>query len=884
MSYYLHLAKQYMWHNKARTVYSILGIMLTFILCFCILTTGYSVWDYKFYSVYSSDPYELFVRNDGDRYTREMVDALKRMADDPSIRDIRIYILDQDYPGNWRLVLPGQLKADEIYDVKIKLISTNNLRGSAAELGEKYGFDIGVMGYVERYLRQDDSMETALYNFLITFGATVFGLFSVVILRNTMMIAVTERNRDYGLLRCVGMSDGQNLILLLTEGVIMSLIASVLGLGAGFELLKLFEPWLIEMLGVQSVFAFHFYPSAALYTTLLCIGVTLFSLVEPARLSAQVSPLEALHGVMAKELTVGKALKLLVKKAVKKKSKKVEKVSWSEKWFGVSGFYAHRNSQRGRGSEKLVFIAIFMSTMTILTVLSFADSMKASMLKALGGKADEYREIISAEKRTNMYDAEWNDSLRSILEGKDKVTDTFSVMYSDQHVNINESPYFYNEELKRLSDNGHGPVSHVYEMGCNAEDMEKERIYLTEGEIDYDKMLKENGILLCDISPLLESEGRKTSYHAGDSIEILSIEGAAKARQVFRDAISSLSDRLGLGAWEELQNGKRVIVYFENGEEKRAEHLPDPEDENKDLPVIASYQRMYGDNEYYDALRDEVLDELQRRGYNCRDRLPDNNNQIWKIQECIREILFEEGYVEELKVMGILSNEVYTAGHLDMGGVNSEPVASYIRIIYPVENLCRRLEDSAAAEGVDVNDVLSCYCCETGVKRNMDILDGSLREFAEANGLKYENRYGDNYFEAANRLNVATLACMLVGIFILLICIIQVINTLQADMRVRRNELRLYDVVGMEPAQKLKMMLIEHGFGAGIAVLLGVVVSFTISYTIIKRFIIMRAGTDHVFAWPVGAAILIIALIFGTVTGINLLEWKRAEGYIRDKR
>ena len=154
-------------------------------------------------------------------------------------------------------------------------------------------------------------------------------------------------------------------------------------------------------------------------------------------------------------------------------SKKVEKTSLYEKWFGASGFYAHRNSQRGRGSGTLVFIAIFISTMTILTFLSFADSLKASMLKALGGKADEYREIISTEKRTYMYDAEWNDSLRSILEGKDKVTDTFSVMYSDQHVDINESPYFYNEELKRLSDNGHGPVSHVYEMGCNAEDMEK---------------------------------------------------------------------------------------------------------------------------------------------------------------------------------------------------------------------------------------------------------------------------------------------------------------------------------------------------------------------------------------------------------------------------
>ena len=67
MGYYLHLAKQYMWHNKARTLYSVLGIALTYILSFCILTIGYSVWDYQYYSVYSTEPYEL-IRSTGAVY------------------------------------------------------------------------------------------------------------------------------------------------------------------------------------------------------------------------------------------------------------------------------------------------------------------------------------------------------------------------------------------------------------------------------------------------------------------------------------------------------------------------------------------------------------------------------------------------------------------------------------------------------------------------------------------------------------------------------------------------------------------------------------------------------------------------------------------------
>ena len=60
MSYYFTLAFKYIKHNKARTLYSILGITLTFVLCFCMLTMGFSAWDYSFYMDYKANPYELF--------------------------------------------------------------------------------------------------------------------------------------------------------------------------------------------------------------------------------------------------------------------------------------------------------------------------------------------------------------------------------------------------------------------------------------------------------------------------------------------------------------------------------------------------------------------------------------------------------------------------------------------------------------------------------------------------------------------------------------------------------------------------------------------------------------------------------------------------------
>ena len=897
MGYYLHLARQYMWHNKARTLYSVLGIALTYILSFCILTVGYSAWDYQYCSIYASDPYELYSTN-ADAAAEAQVAALRKLVDDPAVEDIRIDMWDPEYAGSWRRVLPGQLKAGEQYWVKIKLKNTGNLRKSAAELGEKYGIGFDVYRYVEQYLRQDDSVETAFLNLIITVTATVFALFSVVILRNTMMIAVTERSRDYGLLRCVGMSEKQNFCLLLSEGVIMSLMASALGLGIGFEMLKLSEPWLINMLELNDVFAFHFYPKAAGYTTLLCMGVTLFSLIEPARLSSQVSPLEALHGALAKELTVGKALKILASKIIGNKKREKKKTPLAEKLFGVSGFYANRNRLRSRGGRKAVFIAVFISVALLLTVMSFAGSVRATMRKIVGGTVDEYRELLYEDRTSDgvncyTYDDEWVRHITDTLEGKSGITDMFSAMtsmfgYGDM------SPYFYDEELKRLNDRGHGSLCSIYEMGCKSDDMEKERPYLIEGEIDYEKMIEENGVLLCDISPLLKDEGRKTSYHAGDTIELLSLEGAQKARRIYLDAIIPVSERLGMAAWYDY--GKRKVIYYENGVQKE-EKLKTSRDEGENKPALFNLGKNGSDDEEFYVIRDEVLKELEQMGYDCRDRLQDTSYRMTDILECLREIAFEEGYREEIKVMGVISQEVFSGESLDKWVFDRSGKPSYIRIVYPAESLCERVEKIAAAEGVSSNgnkyNFLSetgaglfrvTYSFVTGIRRDMDILDYSIRDFAEKNGIVYENQGGYDYFQLSNMLNVLTVICLIVCGFILLVCLFQVLNTLQADMRIRRKELWLYDVVGMEPRQKLKMMLLEHGFGVAIAVCLGAAVSFIGSYIFIQRFLIIQMGNDYVYVWPVGPALLITALVFGTVIGVNLLQWKRAEGYIRDRR
>jgi hypothetical protein len=118
-----------------------------------------------------------------DAFSDDMIDKVLKLEKDPDVEALCIYTYSSD---GKRLVLSSQLKKGENYGLNVKLKTMKNLRAQAGSLNEKYGLSLEVHKYIEKYLREDESVETALLNFLLTVAATAFGLFSVVILRNTI--------------------------------------------------------------------------------------------------------------------------------------------------------------------------------------------------------------------------------------------------------------------------------------------------------------------------------------------------------------------------------------------------------------------------------------------------------------------------------------------------------------------------------------------------------------------------------------------------------------------------------------------------------------------------------------------------------------------------
>lgn len=858
--YYLHLSLQYMRKNKARTLYSVFGIVLTFVLCFSIMTAYYSMWDYTYLSSYEAQPYELmyYDRPEGG-FTEEMLRQVKRLETYPNTEKLTV----RDYRG--RVVFPSQMKRGEQYQLTLKLKDTSALYKTAEDLLQQCGIPFSVRTDVAQYLHQGETSQDALADFMITLLASIFGLFSAAILRNTMLISVTERVRDYGLFRCVGMSKGQLRTMLFIEGMVLSLIASVLGIGLGYLGLQCITPWLRKTLQLQKIFSFRFYPKAAGYTTLLCVAVTLFSLIEPSRQAGLVTPISALHGNM------GGNISLPVKRRKKNGGKLWEKI------FGVPGLYAYRNIKHSKGRSGSVLFAMFFSTVFLLTILSFTDSTEATIRDAMGFVEMEYPgEIETADERMLSLPGERETGIINEVEQIDGVGDAMLWLHYMESVNNysyagpGRDPYIHT-----LAENKH--IAFVYHTAYEKETLEKLTPYLLEGSIDYAQMVEGHGVLLCDPNPAKKQHrasensvlNRLTNYKAGDTITLLSLEGRKRVRDAYLAAAREVAERHQLNYISDSE-GRPVPVSWEA---------------DASAPIVTQMVREGIDEKrvLFDTCLEEMLTALKKQGYDCAPLMQNMPIRMIELLEPAMAIEYAKGSVTDLTIMGIVSADPLVGGYVQ------QQTDGCLELIYPMEEaeaLAReviRLEcpEDPEADGLEYS-LLSfvsykmpwrasvCLKSEDG----KDLPDNVLARYAEAGKMNYINWLGGEYLEDLRMIRVMRVGAMIFSIFIILVCMIQIINTLQANMRLRRKELWLYDVVGMSPKQKFTMILIEHGLSAVEGMLLGMVGSFAFSYWMLDMILY---ANDGIFIWPVKTAIVIAVLVILLILCVNLAEIRRAE-------
>jgi ABC-type lipoprotein release transport system permease subunit len=105
------------------------------------------------------------------------------------------------------------------------------LAAGLAERGQKLDDRLDVffwMDYVEDYLGYEatESGETRVFTFLLFFLAFIG-------ISNTMLLAILERTREIGMMRALGMTGAQLILIYMIEAAFLALIGSLVGIAAG---------------------------------------------------------------------------------------------------------------------------------------------------------------------------------------------------------------------------------------------------------------------------------------------------------------------------------------------------------------------------------------------------------------------------------------------------------------------------------------------------------------------------------------------------------------------------------------------------------------------------------------------------------------------------
>lgn len=863
MQYSFFVVWRYIKKNIGRTIYSVFGIMITFILSFAIVTTGYSAWDYSYLSAREIQLWAEWIEDDTDHFgmTQEQIEQIKKLANCGEVKKLTLthWEADDSSPeaGEKTITLAlDELKPGDECSVGIGLKDVSNLEKSAQSLREQTGLEIILDGSAAEYYGQNESEWMAMYHVIVSMVGAVFSFFCIMVLRNTMMISVVERMQDYGLWRCVGMSRKQLYRQLAVEGFIMSLFAAICGVAVGYGLLQLITPWLNRLLDLEVPFTFQLYPQAVIFTTLLCVAVTLFSLLEPARQVGNISPIDAIRNNIVLQTRKGK----LIEKIQYRQSK-----VWA-RLFGVSGEYAYKNMCRNRGRSLGLFFSLMFCVILIGMTQSGMDSLNATIENAYQGKSVEYLEYVEPGKK--VLDMNLMKQMQSELEALDTVRKTALLFEKDEIRSYDKILQSYFE-----ADKVNDCVHYAYDRGA----VQKLEKHLLEGKADYDAMTEQNGVLLWDMSynvqddEFNETDIRKTEYKVGDRITELNEEARERVKKLYGGVLHSVAEQAGIPATSEELWEKITAKDSESGE-----YITEAEEKILSLDSVSSEEMEYS------KYQEQMLTLLAEQGVKITpDEIRavhiDPETQKSRGTETIGDILnvleqreYDAGARTEYVIQGILSEEPIN------GGTVSENVFNPILLIHSqdairkTETISNNTDHSdqdtwgyviqVAREPMDIeNQELGEYCAKKGREIGSDLYHGNVYEDTELDVREY--------LSMLRTLYIVRMICILVTCCIVLVCLIQIFNTICANVVIRRKELWLYKVVGMGRRQQYRMLLLEHGVAAMAAVLLGYLAAWGLSWYLIE-YLLNQDGTIH-YQW---SGVIMFFVSTGILLAVELVS------------
>lgn len=815
MTNYLAFGMKYIKQNHQRTIITILGVTVTVLLLYAGLNLAYSYLLHERETERSKQDYEfvLFTETEED---------IERILADSRIRTA--------YVGSyydWSNRREERLYENALY---VNTAHPYQMNRIFSDLTKTYG----ISGEYNRYLASlylqgyDGSYATALILSVLLI-CYIFAIFGVGIVRTSLQLSMIENIRDYADLRCIGCSRKQLQYIVFLQGLILEGIGIIAGSMIG-TFVSLIIAFILKREQIVDMNAgFHLLPFLIL--VIVFLSDLYFLKNENGKLVTDISPVEAVRGKY--EIQVSRRIK--------------QKTGWFQvlfrRLFGIEGEYAYKNVTRNpRRFRQTIAVVIF--GMTLFMALA---SVIQSIMKWKESQIAEYKYFqlyivnkLDEDETLEMVQADFPSiDILAELSNLKGITEARRVYAAEAYVSSAETLYQHMTEgfldtatgNRWISDyedlqneNPERDYTAMREVGCygyNETDLERYQTVLIDGTLD----VSPEGVVLVnqiwaentytDIATGRESresvEVPYTNYKVGDTIELLDV---AELHRRIDDSLEQLEKNL-----------YQAVNEMENAEKG-----------------ISGTQRTLLIKEYYE-------------------------NRRALIRECERE-LEEEGYYKTYTIEGIVSEDV---------NLTQNFYGERLRLLMPLDNyfeLTGTNETQPTGMMYHVEE-------RTAYLSQLEQLISRLGEEVysgfqiKVDGMEQTLIVSDCRISAyISRLSqIAEMRNWIIGVFIIVlfiltICVLNIINTTASNLYLRRSEFAQIRAIGVTKRGIMRIAVLEGVAEVLIADGIGILAGAGVSYGVYRLLDILMV--EHIrYYFPYGiivvGVLLSVLLLCGSV-------------------
>lgn len=325
--------------------------------------------------------------------------------------------------------------------------------------------------------------------------AALIILFSGLVIYSIYYVSVITDVQELGKLKALGASKRQIKRLLLREGFTLCALAIPIGLLLGYLI-----PYLIFPLMLKSMMNMDYHPHMFSFGILLLVIVIVFvtvylSLLKPMRMAAKISPIEAIR---YQEDTAGKQAQRKGNKAVT-----LSRLSWA-------------NLSRNRKRTIVTITTMGLSCVLFMALAGLMNSMDLYDIAHRNMPSGDFIIKLNYSLNDKTYPENNLDSLQKQDILGNKMAETLQGIPGVTKTSSNQLVPVSADYKSELFENG----SRTSISSFTKEDVPEMKKKLKRGEIDYDKLVAENGVIF-----QFDSGFEQYGYTLGDKIPFVLYDG-----------------------------------------------------------------------------------------------------------------------------------------------------------------------------------------------------------------------------------------------------------------------------------------------------------------------------------------------------------------------